>query len=148
MERGQLQGGVNDIKITVIITDCLSPFWIWNGGKRTTVFCSLCVFFVWFHNNPMKLPRFTEGKTGGSVSINIYMEELWTVVLIVKSTPYLVQPAVQEKGVTTKSETLAGLTKHTPKMPCYFVLLYFILFSWNGNPGFSVRSQELRTEEA
>lgn len=70
---------------------------------------------------------FYRGKNWGSVSINIYMEELWTVVLILKSTPYLVQPAIQEKGITTKSETLwqVWLSTH-PK--CHAILFSYILF--------------------
>lgn len=88
----------------------------------------LCMYiFCLISQQSHEASLFYRGKNWGSVSINIYMEELWTVVLILKSTPYLVQPAIQEKGITTKSETLwqVWLSTH-PK--CHAILFSYILF--------------------
>lgn len=145
---GQRQGGVNDIKITVIITDCSSPFGIWRGKKGLLYFALYVYFLFNFTALPWSFPllqreklRFSEHKYIHGRALNCCSDsEVHTIS----------GPACHsgKRNNYQIGNSLAGLTKHTPKMSCYFVLLYFILFSWNGNPVFSVRSQELRTEEA
>ena len=71
---GQRQGGVNDIKITVIITDCSSPFWIWRGKKGLLYFALYVHFLFNFTTIPRKQtsPIFSSEENCSSARLRNY----------------------------------------------------------------------------